>query len=572
MKIDWSFRPKLAETLKNYSRQNLAADLIAGVTVGIVALPLAMGFGIASGVTPQAGIFTAVVAGFIISALGGSRVQIGGPTGAFVSIVFSIIAVYGLENLYICTLMAGLMLLVMGLARLGGLIKYIPYPVTMGFTCGIAVLIFSTQIKDFLGLQVATLPPDFPDKVRVLVENTNKIDWRTVALGVASILIIKSWPARLNRHVPGSIVALILGTVYCVVFKVQVETIGTRFGGIPLGFPKFHLPDLNWRDVPETLRTLRHLFLPAFTIAMLAAIESLLSAVVADGMIDDRHDPNQELMAQGLANIFSPLFGGIPATGAIARTATNVRSGGRSPVSGLVHALTLLVIILAAAPLAKFIPLATLSAVLVVVAFNMGEWHQFRRLQKWPKSDSAVFLTVFTLTVLTDLPTAVEVGMVLAGVLFINRISQTMQITAVDQSAQAEAAHNLLAGKEVPKGVMVYRVFGAFLFGAADKLETALKRAHEEPEVLILKMQNVLAMDATGLNALEDIYEKLHRKGRSLILSGPHTQPLATMVRDGFIEELGEDNVCPHLDAALARARELLELKRSGRRAVASPG
>jgi sulfate permease, SulP family len=571
MRIDWSFRPKLADTLKNYSRQDFIADLIAGLTVGIVALPLAMGFGIASGVTPQSGIFTAVVAGFIISALGGSRVQIGGPTGAFVSIVFSIIAVYGLENLYICTLMAGVMLLVMGLARLGGLIKYIPYPVTMGFTCGIAVLIFSTQIKDFLGLRVDKLPPDFVDKLKVLFQNIDKVDWRTAGLGVASVLIIKAWPAKLGRRVPGSIVALLLGTLFCLLFHVKVETIGTRFGGIPLGFPKFHFPAIEWRNVPETMHTLHHLFLPAFTIAVLAAIESLLSAVVADGMIDDRHDPNQELMAQGLANIFSPLFGGIPATGAIARTATNVRSGGRTPVSGLVHAFTLLAIILVAAPLAQYIPLATLSAVLVVVAFNMGEWHQFRRLKKWPKSDSAVFLTVFALTVLTDLPTAVEIGMVLAGVLFINRISETMKITAVDENTENEAAHNSLKGKTVPKGVLVYRVFGAFLFGAADKLETALKRAHEEPEVLILKMQSVLAMDATGLNALEDIYEKLHRKGKSLILSGPHTQPLATMVRDGFIDELGEDNVCPHLDAALERALQLLEQKKTARQTAAKP-
>ena len=563
MNIDWTFRPRLADTLKNYSRQDLIADLIAGLTVGIVALPLAMGFGIASGVTPQAGIFTAVVAGFIISALGGSRVQIGGPTGAFVSIVFSTIAVYGLENLYICTLMAGLMLLVMGFARLGGLIKYIPYPVTMGFTCGIAVLIFSTQIKDFLGLQVEKVPPDFVDKLKMLFQNLRNIDVPTVALGVLSILIIKTWPAKWGRRIPGSIVALILGTLGCAFFNIHVETIGSRYGGIPLGFPKFHAPSLPFNDLYQTWHTLQHLFTPALTIALLAAIESLLSAVVADGMIDDRHDPNQELMAQGLANIFSPLFGGIPATGAIARTATNVRSGGRSPVSGIVHALTLLVIILAAAPLARYIPLATLSAVLVVVAFNMGEWHQFRRLQKWPKSDSAVFLAVFALTVLTDLPTAVEIGMILAGALFIHRISQTMQITSVDESTGAESAHNSLAGKTVPKGVLVYRVFGAFLFGAADKLETTLKRAHQEPEVLILKMQSVLAMDATGLNALQDIYEKLHRKGRHLVLSGPHTQPLLTMQNDGFIDQLGEENVCPHLDAALERAKEILATKHS---------
>jgi SulP family sulfate permease len=570
MKMDWSFRPKLADTLKNYDRNAFAADLVAGLTVGIVALPLAMGFGIASGVTPQSGIFTAVIAGFIISALGGSRVQIGGPTGAFVSIVFGIIAMYGLQNLYLCTLMAGFMLLVMGFARLGGLIKYIPYPVTTGFTCGIAVLIFSTQIKDFLGLPVATLPPDFIDKLKVLFQNLDQIQWPTLALAVASVVVIKSWPASLGRRVPGSIVALLLGTVVCALFNLtRLETIGSRFHGIPLGFPHFQLP--HFQDVPQFLHTVHHLFVPAFTIAVLAAIESLLSAVVADGMIEDRHDPNQELMAQGLANIFSPLFGGIPATGAIARTATNVRSGGRSPVAGIIHALVLLVIILAAAPLAQYIPLATLSAVLVVVAFNMGEWHQFRRLPKWPKSDSLVFLAVFALTVLTDLPTAVEIGMILAGVLFINRISQTMQITEVDQTSQTEGPQNSPFGKDIPRGVMVYRVFGAFLFGAADKLETALKRAHQEPDVLILKMQNVLAMDATGLNALEDIYEKLHRKGKSLILSGPHTQPLLTMQKDGFIDQLGEENVCPHLDAALVRAKEILLAKQTARTEKPAP-
>ncbi len=558
MKLEWSFRPKLADTLKNYSRQDLVADLIAGVTVGIVALPLAMAFGIASGVAPQAGIFTAVVAGFIISALGGSRVQIGGPTGAFVSIVAGIIVVYcpdgRLDNLYVCTIMAGVILLVMGFARLGAMIKFIPFPVTMGFTCGIAVLIFSTQIKDFLGLHVEKVPPDFVGKIKMLMENLPAIHWPTVALAVLSVMVIKTWPARLGKRVPGSIVALLGGTLAVVLFDLHVETIGSRFHGIPTGLPAIHFPSLSWEHI-------QHLFEPAVTIAMLAAIESLLSAVVADGMIDYRHDSNQELIAQGLANIFSPLFGGIPATGAIARTATNIRTGARSPIAGMVHALTLLVIILVAAPMAKFIPLAVLSAVLVVVAFNMGEWHQFRRLAKWPKSDSAVFLAVFALTVLTDLPKAVLVGMVLASVLFINRVSQTMQITAVDERSGAEAAHNSLVGKEVPKGVLVYRVFGAFLFGAADKLETALKRAKQEPEVLILKMQSVLAMDATGLNALEDIFEKLHRRGRQLVLSGPHTQPLLTMQKDGFIERLGEENVCPHLDAALERAREILTAK-----------
>ena len=569
MNLTISFRPKLIGCLKNYSRGDLFADLVAGLTVGIVALPLAMAFGIASGVKPEAGIFTAVVAGFIISALGGSRVQIGGPTGAFVVIVYGIIAKYGLDNLLVCTVIAGVMLAVMGFTRMGTMIKFIPYPVTMGFTCGIAVLIFSTQIKDFFGLQLDKVPADFLEKIKALAENFGTWQWPTAVLALASVLIIVFWPKRLARHVPGSIVAVILGTALAGLFPLPVETIGTRFGGIPEGLPRLHLPELSWANM-------QHLFQPAVTIALLAAIESLLSAVVADGMIDDRHDSNQELIAQGIANIASPLFGGIPATGAIARTATNIRSGARTPVAGITHALTLLIILLAAAPLAKFIPLPTLSAVLIVVAYNMGEWHHFTRLAKWPKSDSAVFLAAFSLTVLVDLTVAVQVGMVLAAVLFIKRISETTQITAVDESTETEGPHQSLIGKEIPEGVLVYRVFGAFFFGAADKLETALKRARQVPDILILRMRKVLAMDATGLNALEDLYEKLHAKGKHLILSGPHTQPLFAMDRAGFLDRLGRENVCAHIDAALARAREILAKKSSAsvplKSSVAVPG
>ena len=554
MNLPLSFRPKLFECLKNYSREDFFADLIAGLTVGIVALPLAMAFGIASGVKPEAGIFTAVVAGFLISALGGSRVQIGGPTGAFVVIVYGIIAKYGLDNLLICTVMAGVILLMMGFTRMGTMIKFIPYPVTMGFTCGIAVLIFSTQIKDFLGLTLDTMPADFVEKTKALGEKLGTVQWPSAALALGSVLIILFWPKRLARRVPGSIVAVVLATALVSLFQFPVETIGTRFGGIPQGLPALHMPQLSWAN-------LQHLFQPAVTIALLAAIESLLSAVVADGMIDDRHDSNQELMAQGIANIASPLFGGIPATGAIARTATNIRSGARTPVAGITHAVTLLVIILAAAPLAKFIPLATLSAVLMVVAYNMGEWRHFTRLAKWPKSDSAVFLATFALTVLIDLTVAVQVGMVLAAVLFIKRISETTQITAVDESTETEGPHHSLIGKQIPEGVMVYRVFGAFFFGAADKLETALKRARQEPDILILRMRKVLAMDATGLNALEGLYEKLHAKGKHLILSGPHTQPLFAMDRAGFLDRLGRENVCAHIDAALGRAGEILARK-----------
>src|SRR6266446_7209951 len=427
MNLTISFRPKLFECLKNYSREDFFSDLIAGLIVGLVALPLAMAFGIASGVKPEAGIFTAIVAGFLISALGGSRVQIGGPTGAFVVIVYGIIAKYGLDNLLICTVMAGVILLVMGFTRMGTMIKFIPYPVTMGFTCGIAVLIVSTQIKDFLGLKLDTVPADFVEKLKALGENFGTMQWPAATLALGSVSIILFWPKRLARRVPGSIVAVVFGTALVSLFRFPVETIGTRFGGIPQSLPGLHLPRLSWTN-------LQHLFQPAVTIALLAAIESLLSAVVADGMIDDRHDSNQELMAQGIANIASPLFGGIPATGAIARTATNIRSGARTPMAGITHALTLLIVIVAAAPLAKYIPLATLSAVLVVVAYNMGEWHQFVRLRKWPNSDAAVFMTAFGLTVITDLTIAVEIGMVLATILFIKRISETTQITAVDQS------------------------------------------------------------------------------------------------------------------------------------------
>lgn len=547
------FRPKLLDCLRGYTSSQFFADLAAGLTVGIVALPLAMAFAIASGVKPEAGIFTAIIAGFLISALGGSRVQIGGPTGAFVVIVYGILAKYGAANLAICTIMAGFILLVMGATKMGALIKFIPYPVTMGFTSGIAVLIFSTQIKDFLGLHVEKVPADFVEKIRVLGENVQTLQWPTVALAVASMLIIVLWPKKWARRVPGSIVALVFGTGLVMIFHIPLETIGSRFGGIPQGLPAMHLPQLSWSNI-------QMLFQPAFTIALLAAIESLLSAVVADGMIDDRHDSNQELMAQGIANILTPLFGGIAATGAIARTATNVKNGGRSPIAGIIHAATLLLILLVAAPLAKFIPLATLSAVLVIVAYNMGEWHHFARIRQWPKSDAAVFLTAFGLTVLIDLTVAVEVGMVLAAVLFIKRISETTRIMAVDESTDTEGAHHSLVGKDVPDGVLVFRVFGAFFFGAADKLETALKRASQEPKVLILRMRKVLAMDATGLNALEDLYEKLHKRKQHLILSGPHTQPFLTMDKSGFLDQLGRENVCANIDAALDRAREILGL------------
>lgn len=553
MKNVFSFHPRLLDTLKGYSSKDLLPDLVAGITVGVVALPLAMAFAIASGMPPQAGIFTAVIAGFIISAFGGTRICIGGPTGAFIVILYGIGAKYGVENLAICTILAGIILLVLGFSKLGTMIKYIPYPVTMGFTSGIAVLIFTTQIKDFFGLRVDKVPSEFVAKMKVLFDHVATVYWPAAALAFASLAIILLWPKKWQRRVPGSIVALIVGTLAVAVFHLPVETIGSKFGGIPQGLPAFHMLALSWDRIQLLIQ-------PAFTIALLAAIESLLCAVVADGMTDDRHDSNQELIAQGLANIVSPLFGGIAATSAIARTATNVKSGARSPIAGITHSVTLLLIILAAAPLAKFIPLATLSAVLVNVALHMGEWHNFARLAKWPRSDAVVFLVAFLLTVVIDLTVAVEIGMVLASFLFIKRASETTQITAVDESTETEGSHHSLVGKEIPPGVMIYRIFGAFFFGAADKLESALQRLKSEPDVLILRMRKVLAMDATGLNALEDLHDRLQRKGKYLILSGPHAQPLFVMDKAGFLDRLGRQNVCADIDASLARARELLHL------------
>jgi SulP family sulfate permease len=451
--------------------------------------------------------------------------------------------------------MAGVILLIMGVARMGVMVKYIPYPVTMGFAAGIAVLILSTQVRDFFGLSLEVVPPGFMEKLGAFWGSRGSVRGSTVFLASASLALILFWPARWGRVVPGTLVALVAGSVAVVVLDLDqrwgVEMIGSRFGGIPSALPAPGLPDLSFAAMRELVR-------PATTIALLAVIESLLCAVVADGMIEERYDSNQELMAQGLANIGAALFGGIPATGAIARTATNVRSGARTPVAGVIHSVTLMGLVLLAAPLATRVPLATLSGVLVATGLRMGEWHQFVRLRRWPRSDAVVFLTAFSLTVLVDLTVAVEVGLVLASFLFIKRIAEITQVSAVDGRTETEGAHQSLVGKAVPEGVMVYRIFGAFFFGAADKLETALNRAQQEPRVLVFRMRKVLAMDATGLNALEDLHGKLRGKGRHLVLSGPHTQPLLVMDRSGFLDRLGRDNVCADIDLALKRADVLL--------------
>lgn len=545
------FRPRLIDALKGYDKARFTTDVTAGITVGVIALPLAIAFAIASGAKPEAGIFTAIIAGFIISALGGSRVQIGGPTGAFIVIVYGIIEHYGFANLLICTIMAGVMLVAMGLTRMGSLIKFFPRPLILGFTSGIAVLIIFSQVKDFLGLKTASLPADFIPKLTALYHALPTFDVVTLLLASCSAALIWFYPKAWAKNLPSPLVALVLGTLAVTVFQLPVETIGTKFGGIPQGLPSFDMPAFSFE-------TLRHLIAPAMTIALLGAIESLLSASVADGMIDDKHDPNQELIAQGIANIVTPFFGGIPATGAIARTAANVRSHASSPISGIVHALTLLIIVLVAAPLAKNIPLATLSAILLVVAINMGEWEGFRTLKKYPRSDSAVLLATFFLTVVFDLTVAVEVGMFIAIFSFIQRITDLTHVSIAEESPHVDDSEATQLRKGVPQGVMIYRVFGALFFGAADKLETIMQQTHTEPDVLILTMHEVISMDASALHSLEHLHGKLRKKGQHLILSGPHTQPYFLMHQAGLFDKVGKENVVANLDDAIVRAKKLL--------------
>jgi SulP family sulfate permease len=556
MNFSLSFRPKLVDTMKNYTRQDFAADAAAGVTVGIVALPLAMALAIASGMRPEVGIFTAIIGGILVSLLGGSRVQIAGPAGAFVPLLAPIVIKHGAGGLVVCALMAGVILFALGATKMGTLIKYIPYPVVTGFTSGIAIIILSTQIGDFFGLKVK-LPPDFIGKLGVLARDFHP-NGPTFLLGAVSTLLIWFWPKGLGRRLPGSIVVIVLAAVASAMFHLAdrfgIQTLGTQFGTMPHSLPMPHIPVLPFDEW-------RALLPVAMTVAVLGAIESLLCAVVADGMIDDRHDSNQELMAQGIANIAVGFFGGVPTTGVLARTATNVRNGARTPVAGIIHSLTLLVILLLAAPLTAHIPIAALSAVLVVVSLRMGEWHQFVRLHHWPKSDAAVFICAFVLTVAVDLPTAVGTSLVLASALLVKRLSDASHVQADEEVTHANAPGQTLAGKVIPDGVVVFRVFGAFFFGAADKLESSLRRAGQLPEVLILRMRDVLALDATGLEALEDLMEKLRKHKKDLILCGPHSQPLFALTRAGIIDKLTMENVCGDMDASLARAREILGAK-----------
>ena len=545
--VDWNrFKPRLFECLAHYTRSDFLADLIAGLTVGLVALPLAMAFAIASGVAPQAGIYTAIVGGFVVSLLGGSRIQIGGPTGAFVVIVAGIIALHGLSGLLMVTMMAGAILMFLGFTGLGNAVKYIPRPIVIGFTNGIALLIALTQVKDFFGLPVRNVPTEFFARVKVLLEHLPTFDTVTVALAAASLAIILLMPRWLPK-IPGSIVALLAGTVAVVALHLPVATIGSSFGGIPAGLPHLAIPQFR----PDLILPL----LPsALTVAILAAVESLLSAVVADSMTGYRHNSNAELIAQGVANLVSPLVGGIPVTGAIARTATNFRSGARTPVAGIIHALTLLALLVALAPLAKFVPLATLAAVLFVVAYNMGEWREIGGILRLEATDIAVWLVTFGLTVMADLTVAVEVGMALAALMYIYRVSQTTTVAMVTPDYINQGRAHILQDKNVPPYVTILRIHGPFLFGVSDKLADETADLSRFAPIVILRLRNMTAIDATGLHALEVLCERLKKSGRTMLLCGARRQPAAFLSQGEFVCHVGENNIFPHVEAALRRA------------------
>jgi SulP family sulfate permease len=544
--------PKSIISLKSYNRRDFAADLVAGITVGLVALPLAMAFGISSGVTPQAGIYTAVVAGFLISALGGSRMQIGGPTGAFVVVIAAIIAKHGLSGLLIVTMMSGVILLFLGFTGLGNAVKFIPRPVVIGFTNGIAVLIASTQIKDFLGIKSADkVPSEFLERMYYIGEHITSTDFLTVLLALLSLAIILLFP-RITKRIPGSIVAL-LGATACVgILGIPVETIGSKFGGIPTGLPQIQMPEFHASLILPLLPA-------ALTVALLAALESLLSAVVADSMSGDRHNSNVELVAQGVANLAVPFFGGIPVTGAIARTATNIRAGARSPFSGMIHALTLLCILLFAAPLAKYIPLGTLAAVLFVVAYNMGEWREIPMILRLDRKDISVWLITFVLTVVADLTIAVEIGMMLAALLYIYQVSRTTVVAPLTAETIGRAKDHFVPDRAIPNYISMFHIQGPLLFGAAEKLKQMSYEIDGLQSIVVLRMRYMTAIDATGLYAIEQFYEQLHASGRILLMCGIRGQPKRLIYTSKLPRLMGARNILPNIRSALSRAEDIHE-------------
>ena len=543
--------PKSVLCLSDYNRHKFLLDLIAGVTVGLVALPLAMAFAIASGLSPQAGIYCAIVTGFLISLLGGSKTQIGGPTGAFVVVVAGIVAVHSVDGLFMCTVMAGLLLVIMGITGFGTAVKFIPRPVVIGFTNGIAVLIASTQVKDFFGLHLDKVPGVFWLRMETLARSFHTFSYEATALAVFSVFLLVVC-RTLSPRIPGPIVALVLGTAAVYVLKLPVETIGTRFGGIPSGLPHLAIPKFRSDLIHGLLG-------PAFTVAMLGAIESLMSAVVSDRMSNDRHNPNVELIGQGVANIFSPMFGGLPATGAIARTATNIRSGAQSPFAGMIHALTLLCVLLFAAPLVSYVPMAMLSGILMIVAYNMGEWREIPQLLKLTKTDISIWLVTFALTVFADLTVAVEAGMILAALLFISRVAATTTVSQVTDDYIEDGRIHILQDKDIPYYATIFRIHGPFLFGATDKISVVTENLHKLPPVVILRLRNMTALDATGLFALEEVAKQLHATKRTLILCGAREQPAQLIHQAEFEEVVGAQNICDNVQEALQRAEEVYE-------------
>ena len=555
------FTPRLVSELRNYSKEKFAADLMAGLIVGIVALPLAIAFGIASGVSPSQGILTAIVGGFIVSALGGSRVQIGGPTGAFIVIIYGIVSnpALGLSGLMIATMLAGLFLILLGACRLGTIIKFIPYPIVVGFTSGIAVTIFTTQIKDLFGLTIeGGLPGDFISKWGVYLQNFVSIDWATTAVGVLSVLMIILTP-KISKKIPGSLVAIIVMTV-AVYFlnaytKFHVDTIYDQFGEIKAGIPALTVPDISWENV-------KSLFPTAMVIAVLGAIESLLSATVADGVCGDHHNSNQELIGQGVANLCTPLFGGIPCTGAIARTMTNINNGGRTPVAGIVHAVVLLVIFLVLMPLAAYIPMSCLAGVLVIVSYNMSGWRTFLQLMKNPKSDIAVLFITFLLTVIFDLTIAIEVGLLIACLLFMRRMAETTQIKVIADEIDPNEETDAVVHEEhlvIPDGVEVYEINGPYFFGIANKFEELMAAMNDHPKVRIIRMRRVPFIDSTGIHNLQNLCEISHREGTHIVLSGVTPNVYAVLEHNGFCRLLGKDHICPNINVALERAAAILK-------------
>lgn len=543
--------PKSVLCLRDYNRSKLFRDILAGITVGLVALPLAMAFSIASGLSPQAGIYCAMVTGFLISLLGGSKTQIGGPTGAFVVVVAGIVAVHGVDGLFMCTMMAGLVLVIMGATGMGTAVKYIPRPIVIGFTNGIAILIASTQVKDFFGLHLDKVPGEFWLRMTTLASHFSTLSYESTVLAAATVVILVLC-RLISARIPGPIIVLVGGTAAVYFFQLPVETIGSRFGGIPSGLPHVQIPHFR----PELIHGLLG---PAVTVAMLGAIESLMSAVVSDRMSNDRHNPNVELIGQGVANIASPIFGGLPATGAIARTATNIRSGAQSPIAGIIHSATLLCILLFAAPLARFVPMAVLAGILMVVSYNMGEWLEIPQLLKLTKTDISVWLVTFALTVFADLTVAVEAGMILAALLFISRVASTTTVSQVTDDYVEDGRVHILQDKDIPYYATIFRIHGPFLFGATDKIAVVTETLHKLPPVVILRLRNMTALDATGLFALEEVAKELHKSKRVLILCGAREQPARLIHQAEFEDIIGPENICENVQEALDRAEQVYE-------------